>query len=171
MLGQRQWHSPTFGPLTEMQALDRIQRFLAEAPDQPHHLYIGTDSKPNHEHPVYLVTAIVVHRPGYGGVYVWQRQLAEPFPSLRTRIRAEARRSLATARRLMNTSLLRDPTCQSISVHLDIGHDGDTRVLIQEVVGVITAQGLPAEIKPRSFAASRVAHHHTTLPSLTPHPA
>lgn len=171
MIGRPPWRSPTFGVLSEPEAIKRLIDFLGEAPEEPHHLYIGTDSKPNHEHPVYLVSAIVLHRPGYGGIYVWQRQLAGPFPSLRARIRAEARRSAGIARRLKRSVLLHNPACRSVSVHLDIGRDGDTRALIQEVVAVITAEGFPAAIKPESFAASRVAHLHTTLPALIPHPA
>ena len=48
-----------------------------------------------------------------------------------------------------------------IEIHLDIGEDGATRVLIKDIVGWITQSGYEAKIKPDSFGASTVADRFT----------
>lgn len=47
---------------------------------------------------------------------------------------------------------------QKITIHSDIGVNGPTNKLINEIVGWITASGFDCEIKPQSFAASSVAN-------------
>lgn len=150
---------------------DQIHRFMQEDPSRPYRFMIGTDSAPNHNRPVYLVTALVIHRIGNGGIYFWQRKLAGPFPSLRHRMRAEADRSLRHARRLLANRIVRELLHDGIGIHLDVGNDGATREVISEVVGMVEQFGFPAAIKPEAVVASRVAHRHTALPGFTPQPA
>jgi len=47
--------------------------FIEEKPDYQYRLVVGTDSQPKNGHGVDFVTAIVVHRVGYGGIYFWKR--------------------------------------------------------------------------------------------------
>jgi predicted RNase H-related nuclease YkuK (DUF458 family) len=149
----------------------QIRNFVADDPTRAYRIMIGTDSMPNPDGPVYLVTAIVIHRVGNGGIYFWQRRLAGPFPSLRNRMRAEADRSVRHARRLRANRAIRELFANGVNVHLDVGNDGATREVIAEVVGYVHQFGFPAEIKPTAIAASRVAHRHTALPALTFRPA
>jgi predicted RNase H-related nuclease YkuK (DUF458 family) len=167
----RLWYSPTFGQIHESAMVRRIRDDIVTARDNPYRIMIGTDSMPNPKGPVYLVTAIVVHRIGHGGIYFWQRKLAGPFPSLRHRMRAEADRSLRQARHLMAHHVVRDMLREGVSIHLDIGNDGASRDVIREVVAMVTHFGLAAAIKPEAVAASRVAHRHTAVPNLALHPA
>lgn len=167
---QRLWYSPTVGQITESAMVQRIRDDIAEAHDQPYRIMIGTDSMPNPKGPVYLVTAIVVHRIGHGAIYFWQRKLAGPFPSLRHRMRAEADRSLRQARRLMAHQVVHQMVSDGLRIHLDVGNDGASREVIREVVAMVTQFGFPAAIKPEAVAASRVAHRHTAVPALALRP-
>lgn len=167
----RLWYSPTHGRQAETVMIEQIRRFMQDDPSRQYRVMIGTDSMPNHDGPVYLVTALVVHRVGNGGIYFWQRKLAGPFPSLRHRMRAEADRSLRHARRLLANQIVRELLHDGIGIHLDVGNDGATREVISEVVGMVEQFGFPAAIKPEAIAASRVAHRHTALPAFIPQPA
>ena len=48
-----------------------------------------------------------------------------------------------------------------VEIHLDVGQGGETRVLIQEVVGWVSAVGYRAIIKPYAYGASTVADRFT----------
>lgn len=167
----RLWYSPTLGRLPEDGVIERIRRFVLADPEQQYRVMIGTDSMPNPDGPVYLVTAVVIHRIGNGGIYFWQRRLGGPFPTLRHRMRAEADRSVRHARRFLAHRMIRQLLTTGIAIHLDIGHGGATREVIGEVVQYVHTFGFPAAIKPAAVAASRIAHRHTSLPVLVPRPA
>jgi len=49
----------------------------------------------------------------------------------------------------------------NIQIHVDIGHNGETRVMINEVVGMIRGSGYEVKIKPYSYGASKVADKYT----------
>ena len=46
-------------------------------------------------------------------------------------------------------------------VHIDVGENGATRDMIQELVGAVRANNFEAKTKPDSYAASKVADRHT----------
>ena len=46
-------------------------------------------------------------------------------------------------------------------IHADIGENGETKAMIQEVVGMIRAHNFEAKTKPESYAASKVADRYT----------
>lgn len=48
----------------------------------------------------------------------------------------------------------------NFEIHLDIGQNGPTKSMIQEIVGMITGSGFTARIKPESYAANKVADRH-----------
>lgn len=155
------FQSPTFGQLDQAQLVQRMRDFVLHNPDRDYRLIIGSDSLPSHGGQVYLVTAIVLHRIGNGGIYFWKRTLTPKLHSLRERMYAEALSSIAMAQRLESIADLRPLLRGSIEIHVDIGEDGPTRDMIQELVGMIIAHGYQARTKPESFAASKVADRHT----------
>lgn len=157
----KQFHSPTLGSISEPALAGRIRDFVVANSDKEYRLIIGTDSLPGANGRVYLVTAIVLHRIGNGGIYFWQRVLTDQLHTLRNRMYAEALASIAMAQRLESNPELKDFLKQSIEIHIDIGAYGPTREMIQELVGMIVAHGYAAKTKPESFAASKVADRHT----------
>ena len=155
------FHSPTLGAIDQDQLVQRVQAFVATSHDRDYRLIVGTDSLPNLDGQVYLVTAIVLHRVGNGGIYFWSRQLTPKLRILRDRMYAEALASISMAQRLEKVGELRPMLRDNIEIHVDVGAAGPTREMIQELVGMIIAHGYSAKTKPESFAASKVADRHT----------
>lgn len=155
------FHSPTYGQLTERSVVAKIQEFMAEQREREYRLIIGTDSLPSANGLCYLVTAVVLHRVGNGGIYFWQRQANGGLHTLRDRMYAEALASISMAQRLEKNTALQKLITSNLEIHVDVGEDGPTREMIHEIVGMIVGYGYSAKIKPDSFAASKVADRHT----------
>ena len=49
----------------------------------------------------------------------------------------------------------------NLEIHVDIGENGRTKEMIDEVVGMIIGSGLAVRIKPQAYAASSVADKYT----------
>ncbi len=161
MSSEAQFNSPTLGQVDQERMVARIREFVAASHDHNYRLIVGTDSLPNSAGQVYLVTAIVLHRVGNGGVYFWKRQLTNKLVTLRDRMYAEALTSIGTAQKLETIPELKPLLQKNIEIHVDVGEFGPTREMIQELVGMIIAHGYSAKTKPESFAASKVADRHT----------
>ena len=135
--------------------------FIEEKPDYQYRLVVGTDSQPKNGHGVDFVTAIVVHRVGYGGIYFWKRIIDKKSYVLRTRIYQEAALSLICADELL--ALLKNDgiTKYDVEIHVDIGSFGETKEMITEVVAMVRNSGFNVKTKPYSYGASKVADRHT----------
>src|SRR3989344_6799267 len=91
------FQSHTHGRLNIDGIITKIKEFLEESPDSEYSLVIGTDShekiqssKPtNGTKELNLVTAILIHRKGFGGKYFWRRQYVKNIHSLREKIYSE----------------------------------------------------------------------------------
>ena len=59
--------------------------------------------------------------------------------------------------RLARVSLLQF----NLEIHVDIGENGRTKEMIDEVVGMIIGNGMRVRIKPHAYAATSVADKHT----------
>ncbi len=163
------FESITFGQLGHLQVLNEIKKFLNEDPKKEYSLVIGTDS---HEQTgsnlsskkINLVTAILVHRRGFGGRYFWTRKNNLNVHSLREKIYAETLLSLDFARvfvPMLKETLNGDYPSYNLEIHIDVGEHGDTREMIKEVVGMVTGNGFVAKTKPEAYGASYVADKHT----------
>lgn len=161
MGSSEQFNSPTYGSIDQAQVVAHMRDFVQQKSDRDYRLIVGSDSLPGHDGQVYLVTAIVLHRVGNGGIYYWQRKLSSKIHTLRDRMYAEAIASIAMAQRLEAIPELNPLLQHHIEIHVDVGQDGPTREMIQELVGMIIAHGYEARTKPESFAASKVADRHT----------
>ena len=77
------------------------------------------------------------------------------------RMLKEAMFSLDLAQRVVAALRVRiSEHLYNFEIHLDIGHNGPTRTMISEIVGMITGNGFVARIKPESYAANKVADRH-----------
>lgn len=162
------FHSITDGQLTLKEVALRIKAFLQDDPEATYSLVIGSDSHERQEvrgrHSVQVVTAIVVHRRGFGGKYFWFKAEKAFVHSLREKIYAETTQSLDVAQifvPLLQITLEGVKAKYSLEIHVDVGEYGETRDMIREVVGMVTGFGFIARTKPYSFAASYVADKHT----------
>lgn len=161
-------NSITHGEIKIEESIMLIKSFLEEKPDREYSLVIGTDS---HERgttgdskSINLVTAVLVHRKGFGGKYFWRRKDMPNIHNLREKIYAETLESLNFAlhfvpmlRRVLNG----DSPIYNLEIHIDVGEHGDTRDMIKEVVGMVTGNGFVAKTKPQAYGATYVADKHT----------
>lgn len=143
------------------EVVSEIMRFIEADPKRSYKVIIGTDSQRLASHNADFVTAVVVHRLGNGGRYFWRRVELGKFHTLRDRIIKEVLLSIDVARGVLS-ELKKHPqyTNWDFEVHADIGENGETKTLIQEVVGMIRANNFEAKTKPDSYAATKVADRH-----------
>ncbi len=154
-----QFVSPTKGAMKFEQMFNDIVAFMEESPGDSYKVIVGTDSQIRDD--ICFVTAVIVHRQGKGARYYYQRRRQQHITSLRQRIFYEASLSLGVASRLAERLSQNGHAKLNVEIHLDVGHHGDTKELIREVVGMITGSGFDAKIKPESFGASKVADKYT----------
>lgn len=139
---------------------DHIKHFLQEDPQANYKIVIGTDSQTTNRMTLY-VTALIIHRVGKGARFFFGKKKSKPIFDLRHRIYKETELSLELIE-VMKENRITDLVADwPIEIHLDIGQQGETRMLIQEVVGWVTAVGYVAKIKPYSYGASSVADKYT----------
>jgi hypothetical protein len=162
------FESITHGQLKILDVIQKIKKFLEENPSAEYSLVIGTDSHEKNEgrnnaKTINLVTAILVHRRGFGGKYFWKRKELKNIYSLREKIYAETMGSINFAGNfvpLLKKALNGASPRYNLEIHIDVGEHGDTRDMIKEVVGMVTGNGYIAKTKPEAYGASYVADKH-----------
>ncbi len=158
----------THGILSLEESLTLIKEFLEGDPSAEYSLVIGTDSHEKNDDKntkrVNLVTAVLVHRKGFGGKYFWKRNYVLNIHTLREKIYAETMTSLNFASvfvPLLKKKLNGQSPKYNLEIHIDVGEHGDSRDTIKEVVGMVTGNGFVAKTKPEAYGASYVADKHT----------
>lgn len=152
--------------LTISQVVEEIIRFMKAEPERRYKITIGTDSERLSGNRADFVTAVVVHRVGNGGRYFWRRLELGRLHTLRDRIIKEVLISLELGKLVLldlQKSFKAEDTSSpqwDFEIHVDIGENGPTKSMIQEVVGMIRAHNFEAITKPASYAASNVADRH-----------
>jgi len=161
-------NSLTHGIIEVKESIRLIRNFLEEKPSAQYSIVIGTDSHEKENNGdskiINLVTAVLVHRRGFGGKYFWRRKDMANIHSLREKIYAETLESLNFALffvPLLRKTLNGDTPSYNLEIHIDVGEFGDTRDMIKEVVGMVTGNGFVAKTKPYAYGASYVADKHT----------
>ena len=157
--------NPTRGELLFAEVLEEIVRFMRDEPRSRYRVMIGSDSNGYGE--LDLVSVMAVHRVGNGGRYFWYRQSRENIKTLRQKIYAEVGASLELAslflpafRDQLRTAEARAEWPFDFEIHVDVGTKGETRDLIREVTGMVTAYGYNVLVKPESAAATTLADKH-----------
>ncbi len=155
------FNSPTYGKVTLEDVRIHILSFLKEEKEEQYRLIVGTDSQLHPLQGVDFITAIIIHRKGYGGIYFWKREVHKKRYVLRQRMYEEASLSLAMAEQLLTLFENYRISRYNIEIHVDIGPSGDTREMIAEIIGMIRGSGYEVKTKPDSYGASKVADRHT----------
>ena len=155
-------NSPTHGWLQLPDVLVKITEFVSSQPDRSYKIIIGTDSQNHNGRGTDFVTALVVHRVGGGGVYFWKSYTKKRPYHLKERMYEEALTSIEFANEFM-TALKDSPRLLEIGleIHVDVGENGKTRDIINEIVAMVRGNGFEVKIKPDSFGASKVADRHS----------
>jgi hypothetical protein len=157
---EQPFFNPHRGEMTFSEVVEDLVSDMGAHSKDRFEILIGTDSSTSQRH-VDFVSAIVLHKIGRGGRYFWTRHRERRIESLRQRIWREAWLSFELAQELIGK--LSDTTLLQfdLEIHVDVGRHGRTREMIDEVVGMIIANGFAVRIKPEAYAASSVADKHT----------
>lgn len=146
--------------LTVPEVVQEIIAFMGADLLHKYRVTIGTDSQLLSSKNADFVNAVVVHRIGNGGRYFYRRFELGKFHTLRDRMIREALISLEVAQGLL-AELKKFPLPEfEFEIHADIGMNGPTKAVIQEIVGMIRANNFAVKIKPDSYAATNVADRH-----------
>lgn len=157
-----QFRSPTLGLMSLERLVDQAVAFIEREDNSHFRIVIGTDSELTDHSTAHFVSAVVVHHVGHGGVYFWGQVTKTGIKDLRQRMYEEATYSLILAQRLLDEFKKRElPLDKILEIHVDVGQNGDTKAMINEIVGMIRGSGFVCKTKPESFAASNVADRHT----------
>jgi len=152
--------NPHLGQMTFDEVVESIIGEMRGSSRDRFELLIGTDSSTTLDR-LDVVSAIVLHRVGRGGRYYWTRRHERRPQSLRQQIWREAWLSYELAQHLIRRLASLSFLTFNLEIHVDIGENGKTKEMIDEVVGMIIANGLAVRIKPHAYAASSVADKHT----------
>jgi predicted RNase H-related nuclease YkuK (DUF458 family) len=152
-------YDPRGFKLTMSRVVNEIVGFMRADLTRRYKVTIGTDSDILSGRADF-VTAVVVHRVGNGGRYFWRRIENEKMHTLRERIIREVLISLDIAKGVLS-ELKKFPLPDfDFEIHIDVGENGPTKAMIQEVVNMVRANNFEAKTKPESYAASNVADRH-----------
>jgi uncharacterized protein len=155
------YNSPTYGKVDIDGLRKVISAYMAQEKSAKYEIIVGSDSQKIKGDAYDFVTALIIHRVGFGGIYFWRREVLDRKISLKERIYREATMSLETSENFVEFFKENGISKYNIQLHVDIGKNGDTRELINEVVGMIRSSGYEIRIKPDSFGASKVADRYT----------
>lgn len=155
------YNSPTYGKVNLEKLKSIISGFMKADKKAEYRIIVGTDSQKIEKNKYDFVSALIIHRVGWGGIYFWKRIVQDKKISLKERIYQEATMSLETSENFVNFFKTNGISKYNIQIHVDIGKNGETRDLITEVVGMIRGSGYDVKIKPDSFGASKVADKYT----------
>ncbi len=160
MSHQEFFHSSVGTQLSAEEVTAEIIKFMQDEPGRRYKVMIGTDSELYHKTEADFVTAIVVHRVGNGGKYFWRREKLSQLYTLRDRIVREVVISLDIAKDVLAYLKRAEAPQFDFEVHVDVGENGETKTMIQELVGMVRGHNLEARTKPESYAASSIADRH-----------
>jgi len=146
--------------LTPPEVVAEIIAYMRSDLARQYRVTIGTDSELASDKNADFVTAIVVHRIGNGGRYFWRRFELGKFYTLRDRMIREALISIDVAKEILTQLEKSVLPAFEFEIHVDIGVNGPTKAVIQEVVGMVRANNFQVKTKPESYAATSVADRH-----------
>jgi predicted RNase H-related nuclease YkuK (DUF458 family) len=139
----------------------QMASFIAASPKHSYKVTLGSDSEQMADKRADFVTAIVIHRVGNGGIYFWRRIVGNSkYHTLRDRMYGEVMLSLEIAHEFLETAKKEELPHFDFEIHVDVGNDGATKSMLQELVGMIRSNNYIAKTKPDSYAASKVADRH-----------
>ncbi|MDP3991693.1 MAG: ribonuclease H-like YkuK family protein [Candidatus Colwellbacteria bacterium] len=148
------------GKLTVKEAATEVIAFMQAEPGRSYKVTIGTDSEVFDKTSADFVTAIVVHRIGNGGRFFWRRDELHKLYTMRDRIMQEVIVSIEIAKTVLSYLRQFDTPQYDLEVHVDVGTNGQSSKMIQELVGMIRANNLEVKTKPEAYAASSVADRY-----------
>lgn len=153
------------------EVFEDILGFIKEDRDASYRISVGTDSQV-YDHTVFI-TCIHVHRIGKGAIgFLHRCEVPRRMNNLREKIYRETCLSLQVASLFddskmekINSTIISPEDIGgknvSFEFHIDIGVNGETKTLINEMVGMVKGINFTPKIKPDSYCASCYADRYT----------
>ena len=143
---------------------EEIVAFVRSDINSSYRISIGTDSQVGSK--TVFVTCIHVHRLGKGAIgFLHKSELPRPIKNLREKIYMETCTTLQLAYlfdeekiKSINQAVGKKVTFE---FHIDVGTKGETKTLINEMVGMVQGLNFIPRIKPDSYCASSFADKYT----------
>ena len=155
--------------MTFTDVYNEILEFMNNDKNSSYRISIGTDSQSATK--TVFVSCILVHRIGRGAIgFLHKVQIQRPIRSLREKIYLETCASLQLAYlfdddKIQNITNTVNSGDESKGVffefHIDIGTNGPTKALINEMTGMVKGLNFVPKIKPDSYCASSFADKYT----------
>lgn len=158
MKEEAKFKSITYGILTQSQVFETIMK-EAEGKEEEYQVMIGTDSQ-GFSDDTKVVAVIVLYHVGHGGKFFYRTEHLKKFNDFRDKIYNEAYESLEIAKAFVKAMYDSGHDIHTI-IHVDIGENGKTKCLIDEIMGWIRSEGFEAHYKPDSIAASFIADYYS----------
>lgn len=157
------------GSMTFSQVFEEIIDFIRSDTGASYRISVGTDSQVGSK--TVFVSCIHVHRLGKGAIgFLHKCEMQRPVINLREKIYLETCSSLQLAylfddervQRIYQTFGKCDEARGiSFEFHIDVGSKGQTKALINEMVGMVKGLNFVPKIKPDSYCASSFADKYT----------
>lgn len=146
-----------------------IIEFIKADTDSSYRISVGTDSQVGSK--TVFVSCIHIHRIGKGAIgFLHKYEMQRPVINLREKIYLETCASLQLAylfdnnrMKRINQAIDQNKHRKTISFefHIDIGTKGQTKSLINEMIGMVKGLNFLPKIKPDSYCASSFADKYT----------
>lgn len=149
------------------QVCGEIITFIEADRDSSYRISVGTDSQVGSK--TVFVSCIHIHRIGKGAIgFLHKHEMQRPIKNLREKIYLETCASLQLAymfdegrmRRIRGSMGSRSREI-FFEFHIDVGRKGQTKSLINEMVGMVKGLDFIPKIKPDSYCASSFADKYT----------
>ena len=141
-----------------------VYNYIREDETKVYSIFTGADSQREKGKTCY-VTIVSVVREGCGGINFIFKTVTKERVTMRERIWNEAVSSVTTFNALiilLNKLGLESLDCVSYNqIHADVGLNGKSKELVNEITGYIEAFGFEAVIKPDAFVAQCIANKFT----------
>lgn len=142
-----------------------VYNYICEDCNATYNVFAGADSQREKGKTCY-VTVISITKEGCGGRNYILKTVRKERVTMRERIWNEAVSSVSTFTDLI--SLLNDKGIDLLDtvvecdqIHADVGYNGKSKELVNEITGYIEAYGFKAVIKPDAFVAQCIANKFT----------
>lgn len=142
--------------LTFEEALKQAIAYINEDKEEEYDVIVGSDSLWRPAQTIFA-TVFAVHRKGKGARF-WYTKSKEKFPkNIPVRLMREASDSVELMQALYDSEIMLLVPEDNFSVHVDCGNHGESKCVINEIIGFVTGQGLKCEYKPGSAVATTCA--------------
>lgn len=149
------------------QVCGEIITFIEADRDSSYRISVGTDSQVGSK--TVFVSCIHIHRIGKGAIgFLHKHEMQRPVKNLREKIYLETCASLQLAYMFDEARMRRIRQSMGgrsreifFEFHIDVGRKGQTKSLINEMVGMVKGLDFIPKIKPDSYCASSFADKYT----------